>query len=219
LRGLEDDRAHQVDDRAYEGRGADVGHCENVEQLIDSDRQEPAAIVLWFEQLSGDLRAVATPLLRSFAATPLIAVCKECDRRGIRAALAAGFAGVVEVEHAEDALLPCIEAALAGQVCVPRKHRRQIELPVLSTREKQILGLVVMGCMNGEIAERLYIAESTVKSHLSSAFAKLGVRSRHEAVSVILDPEQGLGMGILGLSGESMRSTEEPLHTAAVVTT
>jgi len=38
-----------------------------------------------------------------------------------------------------------------------------------------------------------------VKSHLSSAFTKLGVRSRSEAAALILDPRESLGMGILGI--------------------
>jgi DNA-binding NarL/FixJ family response regulator len=94
---------------------------------------------------------------------------------------------------------------------VPRGHWRQIEPPALSSREKQILGLVVMGYMNSQIAEQLFLAESTVKSHLSSAFGKLGVRSRNEAVNLILDPERGLGMGILALGGEPL----EPVPTTA----
>ena len=49
--------------------------------------------------------------------------------------------------------------------------------------------------------------ESTVKCHLSSAFGKLGVRSRNEAVKLILDPERGLGMGILALGGEPVEAT------------
>ncbi len=120
----------------------------------------------------------------------------------MRRALSAGATGVVLSSELDSALAPCIQAVLAGQVCVPREHSRQIEPPVLSSREKQILGLVVMGYMNGQIAERLFLAESTVKSHLSSAFGKLGVRSRNEAVNLILDPERGLGMGILALVGE-----------------
>ncbi len=73
---------------------------------------------------------------------------------------------------------------------------------MLSIREKQVLGLVTMGLMNSEIAERLFLAESTVKSHLSSAFAKLGVRSRHEAVELVINPDCGLGPGILSLVSE-----------------
>jgi DNA-binding NarL/FixJ family response regulator len=55
----------------------------------------------------------------------------------------------------------------------------------LSTRETEIVQLISEGCSNRQIARRLSIAESTVKSHLSSALGKLGVRSRGEAVSVV----------------------------------
>jgi DNA-binding NarL/FixJ family response regulator len=54
-----------------------------------------------------------------------------------------------------------------------------------------------MGMTNAEIAAKLFLAESTVKSHLSSAFAKLGVASRSEAAAVILDSRTGVGLGIL----------------------
>ena len=64
-----------------------------------------------------------------------------------------------------------------------------------------------MGYMNIQIAEQLFLAESTVKSHLSSAFSKLGVRSRNEAVDLILDTERGLGIGILALGGEPLETT------------
>ncbi len=100
--------------------------------------------------------------------------------------------------------MPCLSAALAGQICGPAQHSRQIEPAALSSREKQILGLVVMGYMNSQIAEQLFLAESTVKSHLSSAFAKLDVRSRHDAVEFILDAERGLGLGILALGGDPL---------------
>jgi DNA-binding NarL/FixJ family response regulator len=114
---------------------------------------------------------------------------------------------VVLADNLDQGLVPCLQAVQNGQICVPREQWRQIEPPVLSAREKQILGLVVMGYMNGQIAEQLFVAESTVKSHLSSAFGKLGVRSRNEAVNLILDPERGLGMGILALGGEPVEST------------
>ncbi len=101
---------------------------------------------------------------------------------------------------------PCLRAAGVGQVCVPRRHATQIEPAALSSREKQILGLVVMGYMNSQIAEQLFLAESTVKSHLSSAFGKLGVRSRNEAVELILDDDRGPGMGILALGAEPIEA-------------
>ena len=52
---------------------------------------------------------------------------------------------------------------------------------VLSTRESEILALIVQGYSNREIGEKLGIARNTVKNHLRSILAKLGVRNRTEA--------------------------------------
>ena len=153
----------------------------------------------------GSARELAQAIRGLTAALPeaaVILIGKDLERWEVRSALAAGAAGVLLDDGNLERALPCtLDAVLAGQICVPREHARQLEPPALSAREKQILGLVVMGYMNCQIAEQLFLAESTVKSHLSSAFAKLGVRSRNEAARLILDPERGFGTGILGLSG------------------
>jgi DNA-binding NarL/FixJ family response regulator len=182
---------------------------DRVEDVPDAGvRDAPSVAVLWAQDTSPSSLA---PLLRSLAQlldrTPVVVVCAGIQRWGIRAALTAGAAGVVLYDDLDSALGPCLQAVQAGQTCVPRGHWRQIEPPALSSREKQILGLVVMGYMNSQIAEQLFLAQSTVKSHLSSAFGKLGVRSRNEATNLILDPERGLGMGILALGGEPLEST------------
>jgi DNA-binding NarL/FixJ family response regulator len=180
---------------------------DRVEDLSSGDGQEdPSVIVLWVEDTIASLARFIEPLAQRFAQTPIVVVCSSIQRWEVRAALTAGAAGVVLYDDLDSALGPCLQAVQTGQTCVPRGHWRQIEPPVLSTREKQILGLVVMGYMNSQIAERLFLAESTVKSHLSSAFGKLGVRSRNEAVDLILNPERGLGMGILALGGEPLET-------------
>jgi Response regulator containing a CheY-like receiver domain and an HTH DNA-binding domain len=172
-----------------------------------SSEQSPSLIVQWVEDTASGMLGCIEPLTQRFTQTPVVVVCPSIQRWEVRAALAAGAAGVVLYDHLDSALGPCLQTVQTGQICVPRGHWRQIEPPVLSTREKQILGLVVMGYMNSQIAGQLFLAESTVKSHLSSAFGKLGVRSRNEAVNLILDPDGGLGLGILGLGGEPVAST------------
>jgi DNA-binding NarL/FixJ family response regulator len=183
-----------------------------VQAILEVDGPDtPDVIVLWVEDTISSMPGLIDPLTKRFTPSPIVVVCASIQRWEVRAALSAGAAGVILYDDLASGLGPCMRAVRSGQICVPREHWRQIEPPVLSTREKQILGLVVMGYMNSQIATTLFLAESTVKSHLSSAFGKLGVRSRNEAVSLILDPDRGLGMGILGLGGEPM----EPISSAA----
>ena len=82
---------------------------------------------------------------------------------------------------------PTIRAVMCGQLCIPQEMRHHFQRPAFSFREKQVLQLVARGMTNGEIAHALYLAESTVKSHLSSSFRKLGVGSRKEAAAIVLD--------------------------------
>jgi len=174
--------------------------------LGQPSEHSPSLIVLWIEDIVSGLLGCIEQLAQRFTGTPVVLVCPSIERWEVRPALMAGIAGIVLSESLDSTLGPCLRAVQAGQTCVPREHWRQIEPPALSAREKQVLGLVVMGYMNSQIAEQLYLAESTVKSHLSSAFGKLGVRSRNEAVNLILDPERGYGMGILALGGEPLDS-------------
>ena len=127
----------------------------------------------------------------------VILICKRSGNGEVRKALNAGVRGLVSLSEVTVALTPVIEVVRAGQISVPGSRGKELQKRILTSREKQILGLVVMGMTNAEIATKLFLAESTVKSHLSSAFAKLGVASRSEAASVILDPRSGAGLGIL----------------------
>ena len=118
---------------------------------------------------------------------------------GVRKALDAGACGVVPESAIESALSPTVRAVCAGQVVVPHRFRHAIR-PPLSHREKQTLALVARGLTNREIAAQLYLAESTVKTHLGSIFAKLGVGSRSEATALVLDPDENLGMSVVELA-------------------
>jgi len=66
------------------------------------------------------------------------------------------------------------------------KRRTTTPDPHLTLREREVLRCVGLGMTNIEIAAELHLARSTVKSHLSSAFVKLGVSNRTQAAVVML---------------------------------
>ena len=146
-----------------------------------------------------------------FPHTPVIVVAASSTRRTVQDALNAGARGLVSADDAEERLAPAVRAVCAGLVAVPSELRDPITRPLISPRERQILSMVVLGFANREIANKLYVAETTVKSHLSSVYRKLGVRSRQEATALVLDPKDGYGIGVLGLSeGEPLAPELSP---------
>ena len=130
----------------------------------------------------------------------LVAVWPERVASDSRRALRAGADGLVSDTDLDRTLGPTLHAVRSGVICVPRPMRARLESESLSMREKQVLSMLVMGFTNAEIAAKLFLAESTVKSHLSSAYTKLGVRSRKDAATMILDPVAGLAPGILTIT-------------------
>jgi len=157
-------------------------------------------LVVYCESVSPEQLERLKELKRDTPHLPIVVVCESADRRSVRRLLDGGIDGFVFADQLEVALLPTVAAVFAGQMVVPRDMRESVERPSLSTRERQILAMVVIGLTNQEIAARMFLAESTVKSHLSSAYNKLGVRSRSEAVAVILDRPDSLGTGIAAVA-------------------
>lgn len=147
--------------------------------------------------LRGDLRAL-TSRFPSLPATVVV----SASSNGVRKLVEAGAAGVVLAAEAGRALSATLAAVAAGQVVVPRNHQRHAIRPALSHREKETLALMARGLTNREIADRLFLAESTVKTHVGSIFGKLGVNSRSEAAALVLDPDAKVGAGLLGIAPE-----------------
>lgn len=117
----------------------------------------------------------------------ILVVSPPTDSGGVRLSFGAGADALVFESEIEFTLGAAVRALASGQTVVPRRFRAGLDRPNLSHRERQVLDLVRRGYTNAEIAGALYLAESTIKSHLSSIFTKFGVHSRHEAVTVFTD--------------------------------
>ncbi len=148
---------------------------------------------------------------------PTVIVSPEVHGPALRRALSAGASGLVLDTEIDAALVASVRAVAANQTCVPRALKIAVEKPTLSHREREVLKLAVSGLTNGEIAAALCLAESTVKSHLSAAFHRLGVRSRREAATLVLDPEEGLMSIVLGTdtAQPGLESSALPQTTSA----
>ncbi len=169
----------------------------SVEELGHGSATDPDVLVIAFGRGITERDQQMRRLRKSLPGSHLVAIMPEDSRRGVRRALEAGADGVVFDTAVETTLTLTVRAVLAGQTVVPAASRHEVDWPTLSGREKQVLSMVVMGMSNKAIAAKLFLAESTVKCHLSSAFSKLGVRSRNEAADLILHSGSGLGLGLV----------------------
>lgn len=173
----------------------------DVSSVVIADLEASEADVYVLHGLSGSgSLGVVEDLVERVPGPVVLVVSATAPTKEMKAILRAGAAGLVLESEVGLNLGVTVRAVGGGQLVVPLELGLQIAKPVLSRRQKQVLGLVVMGLSNGEIAAKLHLSEHTIKCHLYSGFRKLGVSSRDEAVARILDPESGLGTGILSIS-------------------
>ena len=140
--------------------------------------------------------ATATRAIRQqFPQVQVIALTSFKEGDLVKNALQAGAIGYLLKDLSADELAQAIRAAHAGRATLsPEAAQALIETAnqslepglALTEREREVLALMVDGLNNTQIAARLTVSPSTIKSHVSNILAKLGVASRTEAVSLAL---------------------------------
>ena len=140
--------------------------------------------------------AAATRLIRQQSPqVQVIALTSFKEGDLVKNALEAGAIGYLLKDVSADELVGAIRAAHAGRATLsPEAAQALVETanqpPApgldLTERELEVLALMVDGLSNTQIAGRLTVSPSTVKSHVSSILSKLGVASRTEAVTLAL---------------------------------
>jgi DNA-binding NarL/FixJ family response regulator len=115
----------------------------------------------------------------------IVLTASESAENGVKA-LRLGAKGVVQKRFAIETLMMAVRSVADGMVWMPPTVQTEFARQESSTgkeltpRETEIVRYVASGLRNNEVAERLSITESTVKTHLNNIFQKLGVRDRLE---------------------------------------
>lgn len=173
--------------------------AETARYLIARHRPDVAVVDLRMPGIGG---VELTRMLRAEQpSVRVVAVTVSHDEEDLSDVLRAGACGYVLKAVAHEELPSAILAAVKGESWVtPRMTSKLIasylesapmtvrdsldlEAPDLTPRERAVLAYVAQGRTNKQIADGMYIAETTVKTHLKSIFGKLGVSNRSEAAA------------------------------------
>jgi DNA-binding NarL/FixJ family response regulator len=167
-----------------------VGEAANGVEAVQLARELKPDVVL-MDLLMPVLDGVAaTGAIRSeLPATQVLALTSVLEDAKVVSAVRAGAIGYLLKNTESDELVRAIKGAATGQAQLSLQAAsllmRGVRAPegpeALSERETEVLRLLARGQSNKEIARELHVNESTVKSHVSSILAKLGVQSRTQA--------------------------------------
>ncbi len=138
---------------------------------------------------------VASEVRRLKASTPDVAVLLfdiRVDPRLVQKALLAGASGFLHAGMRPEQIIDAVRRASEGKALVPEGllEKLMVEEPVadptvLTPRQREIVGLVCEGLSNAQIAQRVFLTESTVKQHLRAAYKLLKVRNRTQAAKLL----------------------------------
>lgn len=168
-----------------------VGTAADGEQalaVVAAERPDVVLMDLRMPRLDG---VAATRRIRAeFPDTQVVVLSTYADDDSVFAALRAGARGYLTKDAPSSALAEAIATVCRGDAHFePSVQRRLVEAvrpaepSALTPRETDVLRLIAAGRSNVEIAQRLYITQATVKTHINNLFAKTGVRDRAQAVT------------------------------------
>ena len=192
---------HPVVRTGLQGMLAGEGDFEVVGEARDGKEAVKMAARLKPDVVLMDLRmpvldgVAATELIRAGRSETEVLILTTYDTDGdILRALDAGAVGCLLKDSPPEELFRAVRAAARGEsVLAPAvlsqvmSRMRAPAAETLSDREVEVLRLVARGASNKEAARELFISETTVKTHLSHIFTKLGVDDRTAAVTVALE--------------------------------
>ncbi len=177
-----------------------AGHADNGLQAVElASRLDPDVILMDIRMPSVDGIEATRRIAAAVPDGPRVLMLTTFDLdEYVFEAFAAGASGFLLKDAPREQIIQGIRAVAAGEaLAAPSVTRRLIErfvdaprraptapkqLEDLTPREREVLELIARGLSNSELAQRLYLSEKTVKTHVGRILMKLGVRDRVQAV-------------------------------------
>ena len=161
--------------------------------LAEIKTHQPQVALLDYRMPGMDGAEVAAAVRRDEMPTRVLLLSAHDESAIVYRALQEGAAGFLSKESTRselvnavlscakgrDVIAPQLAAGLAGEI----RRRNEPDMPVLSPREREVLGLMASGRSIPAMAKELYLAPSTVKTHVQRLYEKLGVGDRAAAVA------------------------------------
>jgi DNA-binding NarL/FixJ family response regulator len=166
-----------------------VGHAEDGEQALEVVQSVRPDVVLMDLQMPNVDGVTAIRRIQALdIGVDVLVLTSFNDQERIVGALDAGAVGYLLKDADPEDVLRGVRAVARGESPIDPKAARTLlgaradsQHVQLTSREAEVLGLVREGLANRQVARRLDISERTVKAHLTSAFARIGVSDRTQA--------------------------------------
>lgn len=180
-----------------------VGERDNGDDIVQAASQCAPDMVCMDVRMPGTDGIEATRLLRAADGPPVCILTTFGDEDVLWSAVDAGAAGFELKSATPENLVEAVRTVASGGTWIDgtllgpildsyRKSgrpatRHRERLNALTDRELDVLRLMARGACNREIAERLHLAETTIKTHVGALFSKLGARDRAAAIVFAYD--------------------------------
>ena len=187
-------RAGVVSALKESGRIKVVAEVGDGRAALDAIREhQPAVALLDYRMPELDGLAVVAAVARDGLPTQVLLLSATEDPATVYEALAAGAAGYLTKESDRDEIVAAVIKCARGQGYVPTniasglanevRHRARGDATLLSPREAEVITMIAEGLSVPDIAARLHLAPTTVRTHVQNLYAKLGVSDRAAAVA------------------------------------